>query len=196
MTPDDVAKKQAEAEAKKKERAAKAKATREANEAKRKAEQAAAAAAAAKAAEELAKKQAEAEAKKKERAAKAKAAREARAAAKAAERERIAAEEAQKLLADEQAAALIQEIEEPSDRTKQCIVNIDMLSKYFDNGETVTLKELQKRVPKFDRRATYLKVLARGTLDKKLTVVADHFSLDAVKMIILTGGNAIRKGQK
>ena len=38
----------------------------------------------------------------------------------------------------------------------------------------------------------YLKVLARGVIDKPLTVYADDFSLQAVKMIALTGGEAVR----
>ena len=37
-----------------------------------------------------------------------------------------------------------------------------------------------------------LKILARGVLDKPLNVEAQDFSLDAVKMIVLTGGKAIK----
>ena len=36
------------------------------------------------------------------------------------------------------------------------------------------------------------KVLARGQLDKSLTVEANDFSLAAVKMIALTGGKVVR----
>ena len=37
-----------------------------------------------------------------------------------------------------------------------------------------------------------LKVLARGILDKAITVEAHEFSIDAVKMIALTGGKVVR----
>jgi ribosomal protein L15 len=37
-----------------------------------------------------------------------------------------------------------------------------------------------------------VKVLARGVIDKPLTVLANSFSICAVKMIALTGGEAKR----
>lgn len=105
----------------------------------------------------------------------------------------VAANEVDELMQDEIATALIEEGEEISDKTKSDIVNIDTLSKNFEDGETVTLEEIKKRIPSVSKRATCIKVLARGVLDKKLTVIADSFSLQAVKMIIITGGNAVRK---
>ena len=39
-------------------------------------------------------------------------------------------------------------------------------------------------------------ILADGTLDKPLTVVADAFSVQAIKMITLTGGHAVQKKSK
>lgn len=108
-------------------------------------------------------------------------------------RDMVTATEVNELLQDDIAVALIEESEEVSDRTKQGIVNIDTLSKHFADGETVTLEEMKKRIPKFVKSTTYVKVLARGTLDKKLTVIADSFSIEAAKMILLTGGNAVKK---
>lgn len=108
-------------------------------------------------------------------------------------RQSVTAQEADSLLLDEVAATLIESEGGISDRTRQSIANIDLLSRYFESGEVVTLEEIKKRVKNFDKRATYLKVLARGTLDKPLTVEADSFSLQAVKMIVLTGGKAIKK---
>ena len=35
-----------------------------------------------------------------------------------------------------------------------------------------------------------VKVLARGTMTKRLTIIANKFSLQAVKMIVLAGGHA------
>ncbi|MDE7405564.1 MAG: uL15 family ribosomal protein [Clostridiales bacterium] len=108
-------------------------------------------------------------------------------------RAEVAATEVDKIMSDEVAVSLIEKSERSSDRTKQGIINIDMLSQHFDGGEVVTLAEIKKRIKGFNKKTTYLKVLARGTLDKPLTVEADNFSLQAVKMIVLTGGKVIKK---
>ena len=42
------------------------------------------------------------------------------------------------------------------------------------------------------RDAKYVKVLARGIIDKPINIIANSFSLSAVKMIALTGGSARR----
>lgn len=108
-------------------------------------------------------------------------------------RDCVLVNEVDELMPDDVAVALVEETEEISDKSKTDIVNIDTLSKCFENGETATLEEMKKRIPAINRKATYIKVLARGTLDKKLTVVADSFSIEAVKMILLTGGNVVKK---
>ena len=108
-------------------------------------------------------------------------------------RQSVTAAEVDSIMKDEVAEILIEKADGVSDRTKVGIVNIDALSRAFADGETVTLEEVKKRVKGFDKKVTYLKVLARGSLDKKLTVKADAFSIQAVKMIILTGGKVIRK---
>ena len=71
------------------------------------------------------------------------------------------------------------------------IVNVDTLSKNFDQGDRIDVNILKKKslIP-YD--TAYLKVLARGSIDKALTVYANEFSLSAVKMIVLAGGEAIR----
>ena len=48
-------------------------------------------------------------------------------------------------------------------------------------------------MPSVNNKATYIKVLARGSLDKPLDVEADDFSPAAIKMIVLTGGTVSRK---
>ena len=108
-------------------------------------------------------------------------------------RRSVSVKEADSLMKDEVAATLLKKSASISDKTKAGIVNIDTLSQYFADGESVTLEEVIKRVPRISAKTTYLKVLARGTLDKTLTVEADSFSLQAVKMIVLTGGTAIKK---
>lgn len=94
-------------------------------------------------------------------------------------------------MADDRAKLRVQEGNEVSDRTKSGIVNVDTLGKFFNEGEKVTVAEIKRRVSYFPKNVTYIKVLARGKLDKPLIVVADDFSLEAVKMIVLTGGRAI-----
>lgn len=110
-------------------------------------------------------------------------------------RQSVTAAEVDSIMQDEVAEVLIEKSEEQevTDRTKVGIVNIDALSRAFADGETVTLEEIKKRVKGFDKKITYVKVLARGVLDKKLTVKADAFSIQAVKMILLTGGKVIKK---
>lgn len=123
-------------------------------------------------------------------------------------RKSVTVQEADSLMEDEIAVTYVQKAEEVatpaapaaaaikrnkgSDRTKCGIVNIDTLSKYFEDGETVTLEEMIKRIPEINKKTTYIKVLARGTLDKRLTIYADSYSIQAVKMIVLTGGTPIK----
>ena len=107
-------------------------------------------------------------------------------------RAEVKVQEVKELMTDEVAEALVIHSARKADTTKKGIINIDVLSNCFKDGETVTLEEIKKRVKGFDRKITYIKVLARGTLNKKLTVEADMFSVDAEKMILLTGGQVIK----
>ncbi len=108
-------------------------------------------------------------------------------------RDYVQASEVDELMQDDVAVALIEESDEISDKTKSGIINIDTLSKYFSDGETVTLEEIKKRISEVPKKTTCIKVLARGVLDKKLTVIADSFSMEAAKMILLTGGYVVKK---
>ena len=78
-----------------------------------------------------------------------------------------------------------------TDGNGHSIINVDTLSRSFEPGDRVDVNILKKKslIP-YD--TAYLKVLARGAIDKALTVYANEFSLSAVKMIVLTGGEAIR----
>ena len=118
--------------------------------------------------------------------------------------EAITMEEAHNAIADEAAAAFVEihheshketepsetEIEEKAFSRKE-IINIDTLSNNFNSGDVVNLDTLKEKalIPK---KTDYIKVLARGTLDKHLTVEANEYSADAIKMIVLTGGKAIK----
>ena len=104
----------------------------------------------------------------------------------------ISVAEAEERIDDEEAETFVTESERYSDKTKKDIVNIDTLGKYFNSGDTVTVEEIRKRVPSVHPKTTYIKVLARGTLNKALNIEADDFSPAAIKMIVLTGGTVSR----
>lgn len=102
--------------------------------------------------------------------------------------EDISVEEAHNAVSDEIAAHFIDKIKTDKTRfQKKSIINIDTLSENFESGDAVNLETLIAKglIPK---SSDYVKVLARGHLNKKLFVEANDYSADAVKMIILTGG--------
>ncbi len=71
------------------------------------------------------------------------------------------------------------------------IINVDTLSENFSAGERVDVNILKsKSLVPYD--TAYIKVLARGIIDKPLYVYANDFSTTAVKMLALTGGKAIK----
>lgn len=74
---------------------------------------------------------------------------------------------------------------------RKCILNLDTVNAHFENGSRVDINVLKaKGLLPYD--CGYVKILARGTIGKQLYVYADDFSLQAVKMIALTGGIAVR----
>lgn len=79
----------------------------------------------------------------------------------------------------------------PTVGKRKRIINVDTLSESFNSGETVDVNELKAR-GLLPSDTAYIKVLARGRIDKPLRVLANDFSLSAVKMIALSGGEAIR----
>lgn len=107
-------------------------------------------------------------------------------------RESVSVAEAAGTITDETAAQLtIREEKKSVHRgTKKGIINIDTLSANFASGDVVDLIALKEK-GLVARNIGHVKVLARGVLDKSLTVMAQDFSLDAVKMIALTGGAAV-----
>lgn len=103
----------------------------------------------------------------------------------------VRAEQAAVLLTDEKAEAAIEEGREFVRARPKGIINIDTLSKNFFANDTVTVASLkEKRL--IAKSVNHVKVLARGVLDKPLTVKMPDFSIDAIKMIILTGGKAVK----
>lgn len=74
---------------------------------------------------------------------------------------------------------------------KKQIVNVDTLSENFCEGERVDVNSLKEH-NLVAKDTGYIKILARGAIDKPLSVYANAFSLSAVKMIALTGGVAVK----
>ena len=97
------------------------------------------------------------------------------------------------LISDSLAKTLIATEPEPiyTDGRRKRIVNVDVLSSHFEPGERIDVNILKERglVPV---DTAYIKILASGVIDKPLVVLANDFSLAAVKMIALTGGEARR----
>ena len=73
---------------------------------------------------------------------------------------------------------------------KKAIINVDTLSKNYEPHDLVTIQSLKDK-KLIDRKAKSVKVLARGVLDKPLRVKAGEFSVPAVEMLLLTGGQAM-----
>ena len=74
-------------------------------------------------------------------------------------------------------------------RTEFATINLDELNKFFKDGDTVTPEILKERGI-IKNSLCGIKVLANGSLDKKLTIKAHRFSSKAVSKIEEAGGKA------
>ena len=103
-------------------------------------------------------------------------------------RDFVSAKEVNAILSDEVAKSVIEEVKSEERRKgKKAIINVDTLSDYFEANDVVTLETLREK-GLIDSSVVSVKVLARGALNKPLTVSLQNYSLEAVKMIVLTGG--------
>ena len=101
---------------------------------------------------------------------------------------KVTVAEAGAMISDEVAAAAITTSEDGKRHIgKKDIVNVDTLSENFNDGDVVTIQALKDKnlVP---RKSKQVKLLARGELNKVLHVELQDYSLEAVKMVIATGG--------
>ena len=105
----------------------------------------------------------------------------------------VDAERADSLITDSLAKELLrkEDIKIETEGKKRGIINVDTLSQSFAAGDRVDVNKL-KEMSLVPYDTAYIKVLARGMIDKPLKVYANDFSISAVKMIALTGGEAIR----
>ncbi len=103
--------------------------------------------------------------------------------------EHIDAVGADEMLADNDAMELA-DYEEGGNDGKQGIINIGAISAVFEPDAVVTIAAL-KELGLISKKVQRIKILADGILDKPLTVKAEAYSVQAIKMIELTGGKVI-----
>ena len=101
----------------------------------------------------------------------------------------IDAEEADSMISDDLAMRSAN-YEKGAGHGKVGIINIGVIDKNFTADDTVTISLLKQKglVPKNVGR---IKVLANGMINKPLTIKAENYSVQAIKMIELTGGTVI-----
>ena len=103
--------------------------------------------------------------------------------------EEINADDADKLLSDANAMKTVL-YENGAGHGKQGIINIGVLDENFEANDVITLAVLKQKglIPK---KVGRMKVLADGILNKPLAIKAESYSIQAIKMIELTGGTVI-----
>lgn len=105
--------------------------------------------------------------------------------------ETIDVETADALMSDEKAVEVLEEIPGAGVGMK-AIININDINNAYSAGDVVDIDSLKEK-KLISKKAGRIKVLADGHLDKPLKIYAESFSLQAIKMITLTGGRAIKR---
>lgn len=103
--------------------------------------------------------------------------------------EHIDAEEADAMISDSLAMKTAN-YESGAGHGQQDIINIGVLDQNFEAHDVITLAVLKEK-GLISRKAGRMKVLADGTLNKPLTIKSESYSIQAIKMIELTGGTVI-----
>jgi ribosomal protein L18E len=103
--------------------------------------------------------------------------------------EHIDAQEADEMISDQLAMSTVR-YESPAGHGKQGIINIGLLDRCFEAGDVITLSVLKER-GLMSKKVGRMKVLADGYLNKPLTIKSESYSIEAIKMIELTGGTVI-----
>ena len=73
---------------------------------------------------------------------------------------------------------------------QQGIINIGVLDDNFNAHDVITLAVLKEK-GLISSKVGRMKVLADGMLNKPLTIKSESYSIQAIKMIELTGGTVI-----
>ena len=103
--------------------------------------------------------------------------------------EHVNAEEADDLVPDEVAMENAN-YEKGAGHGQQNIINIGVLDRHFEANDVVTLQVLKER-GLISKKTGRMKILADGILNKPLTIKAESYSIQAIKMIELMGGKVI-----
>ena len=106
-------------------------------------------------------------------------------------RKEVSESEVNSLMSNETANFLIVDERKRPRSGKKGIANIADLERCFNDGDTVNIEALKEKklIP---NNVMQVKLLSHGKLDKKLNVELQDFSIEAAKMIILTGGTVKR----
>lgn len=105
-------------------------------------------------------------------------------------RDEVTVAEADALFNDDVAKLAMKHVVREHTGNKKTYINLDTICENFEDGATVNLAALKEKklVPADIGR---IKILARGSMTKQMTIEADDFSMQAIKMIVLTGGEAV-----
>ncbi len=102
-------------------------------------------------------------------------------------------EHADELISDALAKDLLKRSREAvyTSGSRKEIINVDIINENFEPGERVDVNKLKEK-GLISEDTAYIKILARGVMNKPLSVYANDFSLSAIKMIALTGGKSFK----
>ena len=103
--------------------------------------------------------------------------------------EHIDAEEADAMISDALALETAR-YESGAGHGVQGIINIGVLDRNFETNDVITLAVLKEK-GLVSKKVGRMKILADGILNKPLTVKSESYSIQAIKMIELTGGKVI-----
>ena len=103
--------------------------------------------------------------------------------------EHIDAEEADAMISDSLAMKTAN-YESGAGHGQQGIINIGVLDANFNAHDVITLAVLKEK-GLMSKKVGRMKVLADGMLNKPLTIKSESYSIQAIKMIELTGGTVI-----
>lgn len=103
--------------------------------------------------------------------------------------ENISAEEADAMISDTLAMENT-DFECGAGHGKQDIINIGVLNEHFEANDVITMAVLKEK-KLIAKDAGRIKILADGILSKPLTIKAESYSIQAIKMVKLTGGTVI-----
>ena len=105
-------------------------------------------------------------------------------------RDEVTVAEADALVSDDAVMMAVKHVVRERPSNKKTYINLDTICENFEDGATVNLTALkEKKLVAAD--IGRIKILARGIMTKQMTIEADDFSTQALKMIILTGGEAV-----